>query len=86
MSQITPDSGRAPGLPARPARSLDDCQTDATVIHGLIVAMELCDNFRGGSDDRRAVNAMGSIQIVLEGMADRLANDLDRLTGRQAHG
>ena len=67
------------GLPDHPVRSLDDLQTDASVIHGLIIALEMCDNFRGGSDDRRAVNAMGSIMIALDAMADRLANDLDRL-------
>ena len=86
MTMNTPDSGNTPGLPARPVRSLGDCQTDATVIHGLIVALELCDNFRDGGDDRRAVNAMGAILMALDAMADRLANDLDALDRGRANG
>ena len=85
MTDNTPSPGNTPGLPARPVRSLGDCQTDATVIHGLILALEMCDDFRT-SNDRRAVNAMGAILTAVEAMADRLANDLDALDGGQAHG
>ena len=72
------------GAPRR--KTISDCQTDATLIHALVQALDLCDSLRGSADSRAAVNATGAILTILEGMADRLANDLDALDRGPANG
>ena len=84
MSMNTPDSGNTPGFPKR--KTLGDCQTDATIIHGLITGLDLLDTLKRSHEARDAINASGAIMCILGDMAERLANDLDALSGGPGHG
>jgi hypothetical protein len=70
MTAINPASGNAPGLP-----TLEDCQTDALVLHGLVQAMEEID----GSTTPQAFQGRGALLVAIERMAGKLANDLERV-------
>jgi hypothetical protein len=56
-----------------PARAtIGDCQCDATILSGLLDAIDLLDN-----DGNR--NAVTAVVTAAKKMADKLADDLDRV-------
>ena len=84
MTTETATTAAAPGLPKR--KTLGDCQTDATIIHGLVQALDLLDGHRRGHEARAAINGIGAIMCILTEMCDRLPSDLDALSGGPGHG
>ena len=59
-------------------KTLQDCQGDAVILHGIAQGMEELDNIAG---DRPcpASNAMTCLSMILTERLNLLANDLDRL-------
>jgi hypothetical protein len=60
-------------VPVPICTSLCDCQTDPTVLHGLVQAMDELD----GSTTLQAFQGRGALMVAIERMAGKLANDLD---------
>lgn len=59
-----------------PARAtLSDCHTDALILHGLVQAMEELQ----GSTTPQAFQGTGALMVMIERIANNLANDLDAL-------
>lgn len=52
---------------------LSDCQTDAIVLHGLVQALEELD----GSKTPQAFQGRGALIVMIERLAEKLANNLD---------
>lgn len=66
-------------LPRRNTVPLGDCQTDATILAGMLEAVELMLNEDFGSDSRVWGNAILSVAMAARARAVKLADDLDRV-------
>ncbi|MGR3477401.1 hypothetical protein [Sulfitobacter sp.] len=67
---MTNDNAATANKPAR--ATISDCQCDATILSGLLDAIDLLDN-----DGNR--NAVTAVVTAAKKMADKLADDLDRV-------